>query len=569
MDGFTNQNNYNYAVVQQNKADNVSNRQPEEYEGPYYAQQDAGDCKQISNLMVRALDNMENGSYNKAFELFQTILNLDPKNETANYNSFLCQYKIPDIPTRKEDIRSFKSKLQNDRLADPFFVQAKKYAGVGRKMLLNDLEWRCREIYRLDEVRDLLRVRKARDADELLKATRGWLQDNSRVTLYPDYFQELQSELEYQNNYLTYCREVEDPDTYIARMMQQRYPQELNTAKKWQRKAGGKRSDHPVIDILFAIGSISLYIECGVELLAQVFADSAIYNACYVFLLCVILAIFYVPGVKSVGGVFARLGIIFFVLPYVFAGLVGTGIDVTAIYLAAIAVGLPCMIKSFNRILVRVSGHKFRSYMANTILSCEQVIRADLSNRWDSIIRQEDRLYLTPFSLEESVGQKGQSARGKANYSQEQRVQTDLQDCYEGDQPYVFVSYAHIDHDRVFPIVARLQKSGYRIWLDTNITPGSEWDSEIAQHLFGSSLVIAMLSRNYLNSENCKDELNTARDKNINQLLIYLEAVDLPSGMEMRFGRSQHLVLANYDNNEDFYTRLLRAEGLRPCRGGH
>ena len=62
---------------------------------------------------------------------------------------------------------------------------------------------------------------------------------------------------------------------------------------------------------------------------------------------------------------------------------------------------------------------------------------------------------------------------------------------YNGDEPYIFISYAHKDNSIVLPIVERMTQDGYRILYDEGITPGTEWDDEIALHIdnFPYSLV--------------------------------------------------------------------------------
>ena len=46
---------------------------------------------------------------------------------------------------------------------------------------------------------------------------------------------------------------------------------------------------------------------------------------------------------------------------------------------------------------------------------------------------------------------------------------------YEGDKPYIFISYAHADDDAVLPIVSDMHRRGYNIWYDEGIEVGSEW----------------------------------------------------------------------------------------------
>lgn len=132
---------------------------------------------------------------------------------------------------------------------------------------------------------------------------------------------------------------------------------------------------------------------------------------------------------------------------------------------------------------------------------------------------------------------------------------------YDGDAPYIFISYSHKDSKEVWPIVAKMQRDGYCVWYDEGIDPGSEWDDNIASHIEKCGCMLAFISQNYLNSENCRDELSYARDLSINRLLIYLEDVALPSGMAMRLNRLQAVYYCRYSIKELFY-RKLYASGV-------
>ena len=41
--------------------------------------------------------------------------------------------------------------------------------------------------------------------------------------------------------------------------------------------------------------------------------------------------------------------------------------------------------------------------------------------------------------------------------------------AYEGSENYIFISYAHKDTDKVFPIMEKLCGRGYRLWYDDGI----------------------------------------------------------------------------------------------------
>ena len=142
-----------------------------------------------------------------------------------------------------------------------------------------------------------------------------------------------------------------------------------------------------------------------------------------------------------------------------------------------------------------------------------------------------------------------------------------VQKPYDGAEPHIFVSYAHRSRAEVLPVIARMQKDGYRVWYDEGIDPGTEWDENIAVHVEKCTVFLAFISQEYLDSDNCRDELNYARDLKKNLLLIYLQEVKLPSGMALRLNRLQAIHKYTYADEEAFYEKLYSAPELAVCRG--
>ena len=137
--------------------------------------------------------------------------------------------------------------------------------------------------------------------------------------------------------------------------------------------------------------------------------------------------------------------------------------------------------------------------------------------------------------------------------------------AYHGDQPYVFISYAHKDTPAVLAVIERLQRDGYRVWYDEGIAPGSNWDAYISSHLDGCSNVLAFVSRAYVRSPNCRDELKLSRAKGKPMNLIYVDDVELSPGLKMRYGRIYALFLKQTDD-ESFYSRLYRTEAMASAK---
>ena len=139
--------------------------------------------------------------------------------------------------------------------------------------------------------------------------------------------------------------------------------------------------------------------------------------------------------------------------------------------------------------------------------------------------------------------------------------------AYKGDLPYVFISYAHKDESTVFPIIDRLQQDGFRVWYDEGIVPGSNWDVYISEQLDRCSNVLCFISRAYIKSQNCKDELALARIKRKPMNIVYIEDVQLTPGLKMRYGRIQALFLEQL-TEEEFYMNLYRTKAMNASKEG-
>lgn len=136
---------------------------------------------------------------------------------------------------------------------------------------------------------------------------------------------------------------------------------------------------------------------------------------------------------------------------------------------------------------------------------------------------------------------------------------------YNGKEKYIFVSYSHKDSHKVLPVISRMIADGYRVWFDQGIDPGSEWDENIAQHINSCGYFAAFISDNYIASGNCCDELSYARDLDKDRLVVYLEQVNLPSGIAMRINRIQSIFMYKYTDQEMFYQKLLSTQNLESC----
>ena len=52
--------------------------------------------------------------------------------------------------------------------------------------------------------------------------------------------------------------------------------------------------------------------------------------------------------------------------------------------------------------------------------------------------------------------------------------------AYTGNDPYIFICYAHADAEIVCPELVWLKEHGRNVWYDEGIAPGEEWTQELA-----------------------------------------------------------------------------------------
>ena len=130
--------------------------------------------------------------------------------------------------------------------------------------------------------------------------------------------------------------------------------------------------------------------------------------------------------------------------------------------------------------------------------------------------------------------------------------------AYTGDEPYIFISYAHAD-TVVQDLLYDLANKNYRFWYDEGIKSGRSWADEIADRIKNCTQFVVFLSNNAVKSENVKDEIHLAIKYRINMLVIHLENVVLDGGLELQLDRLQALLRDSYDSINEFETELFRS----------
>lgn len=134
--------------------------------------------------------------------------------------------------------------------------------------------------------------------------------------------------------------------------------------------------------------------------------------------------------------------------------------------------------------------------------------------------------------------------------------------------PYVFISYAHRNSATVFPIIERLAERGVRFWYDGGIEPGKEWASDIERHLVECEVFLLFLSRDSIDSLNCREEFALARETRRNILVCYLEDIrpeELKHGLRLQIPSHQCIFLSRFNDAEGIADAICGAKMILPC----
>ena len=102
-------------------------------------------------------------------------------------------------------------------------------------------------------------------------------------------------------------------------------------------------------------------------------------------------------------------------------------------------------------------------------------------------------------------------------------------EAYEGDAPYIFISYAHDDAPKVYPHVKALHEAGWDLWYDEGIKTTERYLPVIADHIRRSAAFVLMLTNRCLERPFVMNyELEYAKQLKIPIVPVLLEELSPP-----------------------------------------
>ena len=128
-------------------------------------------------------------------------------------------------------------------------------------------------------------------------------------------------------------------------------------------------------------------------------------------------------------------------------------------------------------------------------------------------------------------------------------------EAYAGEEPFVFVSYAHKDGHLVYPAIKALHDSGVRIWFDGGIDPGNEWAEDISKALEKAHIFLVFITPAAVESNNVRDEIGLALSEKKTFVAVHLQETQLPGSLKLRMSRLQAIL--KYRMTEENYNKKL------------
>lgn len=142
--------------------------------------------------------------------------------------------------------------------------------------------------------------------------------------------------------------------------------------------------------------------------------------------------------------------------------------------------------------------------------------------------------------------------------------------AYRGQEPYIFLSYAHKNAPAVYEQIQLLNELGYRVWYDEGIAPGNEWTDEIAAALERCALFLVLITPDSAQSENVQNEINFALDEKKPFLAVHLQETELKGGVKLQIGAKQAILRYTMSQEEYVFklTSALERMGMHKTEGG-
>ncbi len=129
---------------------------------------------------------------------------------------------------------------------------------------------------------------------------------------------------------------------------------------------------------------------------------------------------------------------------------------------------------------------------------------------------------------------------------------------YEGDEPYIFVSYSHADSKLVGMVLKRIEKEKFRFWYDDTMEIGEDFRHELQTKIENCSAFLLFVSPTSMQSKYCGMEIITAFKNNKKIYPVYLDDnTEIPGPLKMILENLQHTKSISVGKSSHYLDKLI------------
>jgi hypothetical protein len=123
-------------------------------------------------------------------------------------------------------------------------------------------------------------------------------------------------------------------------------------------------------------------------------------------------------------------------------------------------------------------------------------------------------------------------------------------------KPFLFISYARADGERVYAMAEELARTGASIWIDRHLRGGDDWVVELESRLLRCSGILAFVSASFVGSKYCGREIRFGDALNKAIIPIFLESVELAGGMNFILHATQRVMMMQKNDSADIVSAI-------------
>ena len=129
---------------------------------------------------------------------------------------------------------------------------------------------------------------------------------------------------------------------------------------------------------------------------------------------------------------------------------------------------------------------------------------------------------------------------------------------YEGEEPYIFISYSHADIPKVRTIMKRIEQEKFRFWYDDTMEIGEDFRTELQTKIEGCHAFLLFVSPASMQSKYCGMEIITAFKNNKKIYPVYLDDnTEIPGALKMILENLQHVKSMSLAKDTRYLDKLI------------